>query len=156
MSKIIKLIFQIKLYFFKITPISALQGKRIVNRNNLKAYSNLPWFLDKRVSVKGETGVFSGLTDLSGFFDIDLFNSNNLVLRKDQLSILICRILNAMDYKPKMLILFDGFSIGTYCFFEHKDELVIFNNTCYYNKYDSIDDVLDVYDHDEYIIYDPK
>lgn len=156
MSKIIKLIYQIKLYLFKITSISGLQAKRIVSRNNLKAYSNLPWFLDKRIKIKGETGIFSSIRDLSGFFDVERFDNDQLTLRKDQLSILICRILNAMDYKPKMLILFDGFDINTYCFFNHKGETVIFNNTCYYNKYDNIEDVLDVYDHDEFIIYDPK
>lgn len=156
MSKIIKLIYQIKLYFFKVTPISGLQAKRIVNRNNLKAYSNLPWFLDKRITIAGETGVFSSISDLSGFFDVERFNNNELSLRKDQLSILICRILNAMNYKPKMLVLFNGFNIDTYCFFKHKGETVIFNNTCYYNKYEEMEDVLDVYDNDEFIIYDPK
>jgi len=156
MSKIIKLIYQIKLYLFKITPISGLQAKRIVSRNNLKAYSNLPWFLDKRIKIKGETGVFSSVRDLSGFFDVERFNNDELALRKDQLSILICRILNAMDYNPKMLILFNGFNIDTYCFFVHKGETVIFNHICYYNKYKTIEDVLEVYDHDEYIIFDPK
>lgn len=140
MKKLIKLIIFLKYRFMSINDSSKVFAYRIINNNNLKTYSNLPLFLKKRIAINKE-GIFSIPKDLFNSFNRDKFNSNELILKKNNYSILVYRLIEALGYEPKLLISISSFNSNTMCFFKHDGKLILFDGYRY-KKYGSWENML--------------
>lgn len=139
MTKLIKLIIVLKYYLMSVCSNSKIIAKTITKNNNLKSFANLPWFLEKRITIKNE-GIFSMPKDLFKSFSETKFKANNLVMKRCSFSIFLYRILEAIGYEPELLIIINTFSVKSLCYFKHKENIIVFDGYNY-KKFNLINEI---------------